>query len=242
MYAERVSRVPGAVVWTRSGGGDAALVLPDGCMDLIWLGDRLVVAGPDTRAYASPLARGEAITGLRFAPGTAPANLGVPAQAVRDQRVPLDAVWTARAAHRLESQIVDGRNACHAMELAVLARDAVPPAPVLTEIVRRLQAGESVSRVAEAVGWSVRRLHRRSLDAFGYGPKMLARVLRLGLALDLVRAGGTAADAAARAGYADQAHLARDVRALTGTTLRRVTGYSGANRSTPLPSGSRSDA
>ncbi|MGW5695942.1 helix-turn-helix domain-containing protein, partial [Streptomyces asiaticus] len=67
-----------------------------------------------------------------------------------------------------------------------------------------------------------RQLHRRSLAAFGYGPKTLGRVLRLNRALDLARTGLPFAEVAATAGYADQAHLARDVRALAGVPLGRL--------------------
>jgi AraC-like DNA-binding protein len=74
---------------------------------------------------------------------------------------------------------------------------------------------------------------------------MLARILRLGDALALARRGVSLATVAASCGYADQAHLADDVRALAGTTLgqlglgTRPQDGSAANRSTELPSGSR---
>jgi AraC-like DNA-binding protein len=67
-------------------------------------------------------------------------------------------------------------------------------------------------------------LHRRSLTAFGYGPKTLARILRLQRALALARKGVPFAETAARAGYADQAHLARDVRELAGMPLGQLVG------------------
>nr|WP_230416296.1 helix-turn-helix domain-containing protein [Micromonospora tarapacensis] len=51
---------------------------------------------------------------------------------------------------------------------------------------------------------------------FGYGPKTLARILRMRRALALARTGVPLAEVAARTGYADQAHLTRDTRALTG--------------------------
>ncbi|MGV9612777.1 helix-turn-helix domain-containing protein, partial [Nocardia xishanensis] len=60
---------------------------------------------------------------------------------------------------------------------------------------------------------------RRSLAAFGYGPKMLARILRLQRALAVASAGTPPADTAIAAGYADQAHLARDMRELAGMPL-----------------------
>lgn len=82
-----------------------------------------------------------------------------------------------------------------------------------------LNAGRSVAATADALGLGVRQLHRRSLVAFGYGPKTLARVLRLRRALALTGDRVPFADIAARAGYADQAHLARDVRELAGMPL-----------------------
>ncbi|EFE78525.1 Transcriptional regulator, AraC family [Streptomyces sp. HCCB10043] len=50
----------------------------------------------------------------------------------------------------------------------------------------------------------------------------LARILRLQRALALVRTGLPFADAACAAGCTDQAHLAREMRDLAGTTLGRV--------------------
>ncbi|MEU7019669.1 DUF6597 domain-containing transcriptional factor, partial [Streptomyces sp. NPDC046203] len=119
MYEERPSLLDGAVVWTRLLGpaGDAVAtvtpdavgvpeapatpgpeirpVLPDGCMDLIWADGRLLVAGPDTRAYV-PEDPAAAYAGVRFAPGEAPGVLGVEASALRDRRVELADLWGAR--------------------------------------------------------------------------------------------------------------------------------------------------
>jgi transcriptional regulator GlxA family with amidase domain len=86
-------------------------------------------------------------------------------------------------------------------------------------VAERLARGRTVAQVADAVGLGERQLRRRCLHAFGYGPKTLARVLRFTRALDLARGGTAFAEVAAVAGYADQAHLAREVRALAGTPL-----------------------
>jgi transcriptional regulator GlxA family with amidase domain len=63
-----------------------------------------------------------------------------------------------------------------------------------------------------------RRLHRRFEAAIGYGPKTFQRVLRLQRALGLAGRGTQPRLAliAAAAGYADQAHMSRELRALTG--------------------------
>ncbi|MEU7283180.1 helix-turn-helix domain-containing protein [Streptomyces sp. NPDC045431] len=242
MYEERTARLEGAVVWTHGGSPTGTgRVLPDGCMDLLWTDGRLLVAGPDTRAYV-PENPGDAYAGVRFAPGHAPLILGVPAHELRDRRVELDALWPGPRVRRLAERVSAARDRAAALEeLALrLAADAPRPDPLVRAVVAGLDAGRPVAATAAAVGLGARQLHRRSLDAFGYGPKTLARVLRLQRALARVREGVPYARAAVEAGCADQAHLAREVRALAGTTLSAY--VASAKRDTAQPSGSSTTA
>lgn len=224
-------------------------VLPDGCMDLIWTSaGELFVAGPDTVAHLHTARPGRTLTGLRFAPGVAPFVLGVAAHDLADQRVPLDALWNPSDARRVADQLAESPRPGRVLE--VLAderlRDRDPDdATVIREVVRLLRATRSVRHVARRVGLSERQLRRRSMQAFGYGPKTLTRVLRSQRAIDLARSGIALAGVAIRAGYADQAHMARDVRALAGVPLTYLLAEAnqlppdmGANRSTLLRSGS----
>ncbi|GGM29030.1 hypothetical protein GCM10012279_54650 [Micromonospora yangpuensis] len=73
-----------------------------------------------------------------------------------------------------------------------------------------------MTATAAEVGLGPRLLRRRCQAWFGYGPKTLARILRMRRALALARCGTPLAEVAARSGYADQAHLTRDVRDLAG--------------------------
>ncbi|GGW64059.1 AraC family transcriptional regulator [Streptomyces lucensis JCM 4490] len=228
MYTERASRLTGAVVWTNTpAGADAGArpVLPDGCMDLLWSEGRLLVAGPDTRPY---LPGGPARTwaGVRFFPGTAPALLGVPAHELRDRRVELADLWPADRVRRLRDRVGAAADAATALEDVALDRAAATgaPDPLLRRLVECLDEGRAVSATAAELGVGARRLHRRCLGAFGYGPKTLARVLRLQRALALARSGVPYAETAARAGYADQPHLAREVRELAGRPLGELLG------------------
>lgn len=227
-YEERASRVGGAAVWSlEMAPGAVNRVLPDGCMDLLWIGGRLLVAGPDTHAEETALTSGGRCTGLRLAPGTAPALLGVPAHTLRDRRVPLADLWAGSLVRELTDRVAEAPDPGAALEDLALARAAVtaPPDPLMRAVAAQLDAGRPVAVAADAVGLGTRQLHRRSLAAFGYGPKTLGRVLRLQRALALARAGTPYAEAALAAGCADQAHLAREMRELAGTTL---TGYFGA--------------
>ncbi|MFJ8586777.1 helix-turn-helix domain-containing protein [Streptomyces sp. NPDC093595] len=244
-YRERPSRFGGAVVWTTTvraaADGPPRAVLPDGCMDLLWTGGRLLVAGPDTRAHV-PRDPGARYAGLRFAPGDAPRFFGVPAHELRDLRVELDALWPARRVRQLAERVTQAPDPAAALEELALrsAAGRTGPDPLLRAVVAGLRAGQPVGATAAAVGLGARALHRRSLEAFGYGPKTLARILRLQRALALVRAGVPYARAAAEAGCTDQAHLAREMRSLAGTTLSAYT--ASAKRETPQPSGSSTTA
>ncbi|BCJ69914.1 helix-turn-helix transcriptional regulator [Polymorphospora rubra] len=224
MYGEQASAVPGTVRWRGTGSGPDhdVRVLPDGCMDLIW-SDRggLLVAGPDTVAHLATRRDGETTIGLRFPPGTGPAVFGLPAHELRDRRVPLSDLWPAADVRRLAGLAARSPYPGRVLEAAALDRLRAGPGadPVAGEVAARLRAGESVAATAAAVGLGERLLHRRSRTLFGYGPKTLARILRMQRALALVDAGRPAAEVAATSGYADQAHLSREVRALAGVPL-----------------------
>jgi AraC-like DNA-binding protein len=212
-------------------------VLPDGCMDLIWLDGRLVVAGPDRTAFLSVQRPGTVVTGLRFHPGAAPTVLGVPAGELRDRRVPLADVHPALAAHA-ESLLAGGSPPGTALLTAVRAAAGTDaPEPAVRQAARLLAGGTSVADTADALGWTSRTLHRRSGAAFGYGPATLRRVLRFRAALALAGRGVPAAEVAARTGYADQPHLSREVRALAGVPLSQLLPAGGASSSTASPSG-----
>ncbi|WP_232828638.1 helix-turn-helix transcriptional regulator [Kribbella monticola] len=221
-YRERAARLPGAVLWTRTADGGAYRILPDGCMDLLWIEGELLVAGPDTRAYVSSSERGARCAAIRFAPGTAPGFLGVPAREVVDHRVPLAELWSLGRARRLADRVAKAAHPAAGLEDAAVRLFDEPPDRLIGQVVQGIHRGIAVPTLAANVGLSERQLHRRCLDAFGYGPKMLDRVLRMNRALDHARTGLTLATVAAQTGYADQAHLTREVKALTGVPPRAL--------------------
>jgi AraC-like DNA-binding protein len=207
-------------------------VLPDACMDLIWDGRRLFVAGPDTGPVPIDPEPGRVFAALRFRPGLAPTVLGVPAVALLDQRVDAADLFgdsaTGPVVDRLH-RATSLREAATILEQAVI--DRLPAATASDRLVIRTvstlqgqhSAGRSVADLADQFGVSERQLHRRCTAAVGYGPKVLDRVLRFRRFLHLLgpRAGGLA-DLAAAAGYADQAHLTRECRRLAGTTPAKL--------------------
>jgi AraC-like DNA-binding protein len=231
VYRERRSgRLP-ATVWfatARPGAGtEVHRVLPDGCIDIIWRSDgRLIVAGPDTAATMARRASGVRHVGLRFDPGHGPAHVGADAEQLRDRRPDLADLWGAGPARRLAERVAAAHDPAAALTAALAGR---PPHPGLDDplapaIVAGVRGRAPVVELARTAGLSERQLLRRCRRMFGYGPKTLARILRLQDALDAARHGRGLAAVAADAGYADQAHLAREVRALTGVTATRLLG------------------
>jgi AraC-like DNA-binding protein len=218
-YRQRPSAVPGAVVWERATGPIATRspILPDGCLDLVWDGDRLFVAGPDTTARWHESKAGAHYTGLRFSGGAGPAVLGVPADVLCDQTVDLDGLLRRTEMGNLLERLQTDPAA--ALEAWATGRAQVRPLdPLGPRILSMAATGTTVATMAEHLGYSPRQLHRRCLPVFGYGPRRLSRILRLGRALDQARLGVPLAQVAATCGYADQAHFSREVRDLTGST------------------------
>ena len=71
-----------------------------------------------------------------------------------------------------------------------------------------------IEQLSRWIGISERQLHRRFSTAIGYGPKVFQSVLRFQRLLKTARETGAEqglAGLAASAGYADQAHMTRDV-------------------------------
>ncbi|MEV4515384.1 helix-turn-helix domain-containing protein [Dactylosporangium sp. NPDC049525] len=221
-YRERPSRMLDATVWQRrASGGEPVRVLPDGCMDVIHYEGRLLVAGPDTTAKLGIGAGSCTYTAIRFDPGMAPGILGVPAEELRDRRVPLSALWPSARVRRLTELLDEAADPAAELE-AAFARNDKPDDPWVRAVVQRLRSRRPVAEIATEVGLSERQLHRRGLFLFGYGLKTLSRILRVNAALDLARGGMPFGVVAASTGYADQAHLSREVKALAGAPLREV--------------------
>jgi len=218
-YRERPTAVAGAVLWERAVGPSPTPVpiLPDGCLDLLWDGNRLFVAGPDTMARWHQSDPGACYVALRFSGGMGPGLLGVPADELRDRSPRLDELWPSAEA-RLLAERVAGEPVAALEAWALQRAGAREPDPLGRRVFWMAAAGTPVAEMARRTGLSARQLHRRCLPLFGYGPRRLARVLRLGRALEAARQGTSLAQVAANCGYADQAHLSREVRALAGMT------------------------
>lgn len=213
-YQERRSGSVPATLWRRGGQRGSAQVLPDGCMDLIWTGTGLLVAGPDTGPVE--VSGGADMVALRFDPGVAPSVLGVAADEVVNGRIDFADIAGSCRARKLSEEMAAGEPELVLEQFATTQLDRRPPPRWLHPATALLSAGHPVASVADQINASSRQLQRWSRHHYGYGPKTLQRILRVNAAMTGLRAGRTAVDTAHDCGYSDYAHMFRDFRAVTG--------------------------
>ena len=214
-------------VWSNAlavNSGNTIAVVPDGCIDLIWDGGDLTVAGPDVVAALSPGHATRTIIGVRFCAGAAQKWLGLPMSEIVGARLPLAEFWGARArelAARMSDAVApEQRMRVLEQALGQMAPDVEAPDSGMSFVFNALKtesAGRGMSIILDRLDMSPRTLRRRCHDAFGYGPKTLDRILRFQRFLALARQASRPelAPLAFEAGYADQAHLTREVRRLS---------------------------
>lgn len=226
---------------SRGSGSVAHRVLPDGCMDLILRVRRdghgspheadLFVTGAARRFSVIPLDPADSFIGVRFRPGWGGPMLGVAAGELSDGPVAAD-MASPRLLRDLPERLAQASDTVGG--LAVLERfllnrsvDSAAGASRTSALLAtaiRLSCGPdgSIASCAQAAGISARSLRRHFQEAVGLSPKRFARIQRMQHALRLADAAALRrewagwADVALAAGYADQAHMIRDFKDLTG--------------------------
>lgn len=188
----------------------------------LWQG---VHEGPVLRDTSAPAC----VVGASFRPGGAAALAGVPMHELAGRTIELGALWgyLPVAALRDRLQHTPGASArlqvFEAWLLRRLATTSFAPDPVVAQALQRFiaqPANASVEAVRRATGCSAQRFIERFRAAVGLTPKRCARVLRFHALLQPLaeRHRPALAALALDAGYADQAHLAREFRRLGGLT------------------------
>jgi AraC-like DNA-binding protein len=215
--------------WAFESSGAPHRVLPDGCIDFIFdlKAGRAIVQGPMTRAEVFVLPAGSRVFGVRFAPGAGRAFVDTEAHALEDRSADLEDVTRAARSWRLAERVAEAENDVARRHL--IGEFLLDPGARRRAVDGRLQravraiqqsrGSVSVSTIARDLGISERTLERLFRDQVGVGPKLYARIVRL----EWTRAAAlghqaSQADLALLGGYADEPHLLREFRALTGVT------------------------
>jgi AraC-like DNA-binding protein len=205
-------------------------ILPDGCADLVLtLGKGVEVFGPTSSFRLVP--RDRDFIGVRLRIGAAGVLLGATPTEICNKIVSLDMIW-GNLGRRLEERLLaetTPEGALTILEKALESRLANSRGldRVVLGSVSRLQSSPNtkVSQLAADAGLSERQLRRRFEHHVGLSMKEIGRIVRFQRVVDELRrqrpfsAGQTGwADVAIGHGYADQAHLIRESRAMAGVT------------------------
>jgi AraC-like DNA-binding protein len=201
------------------------LILPDGCADIIVCDDHPpTIAAPDAITRRVQLRDGMVLTGIRLRPGAWHAVFGCPAFQFLNGGTLLSDI--APGARQLHQAVLQASNLAHRLAaLEAWTRDALVHATSDDHTIIAACRGLSgpvvaISAVADSLDWNVRTMHRRFLAACGYGPKHFQKIMRIQAVLRAAQAipSASLAELAIAAGFADQAHMTRDFRAITGLT------------------------
>lgn len=201
-------------------------IIPDGCADIMIYDDQAPrVAGPDATTRWAALQDGLIITGIRLRPGAVRAVFGCSANLIANREVLLGDLVPGTA--RLQQNLLStGDLQSRHLLLSDWVRHALTRAQArdlaVIGVCQRMMTGFDLEMgaLARQLGWSSRTMHRHFIDACGYGPKHFQRIMRVQSAIRSKHSspGSGLATIAAMAGYADQAHMTRDFRSITGFT------------------------
>jgi len=226
-------------------------VMPGGYVDLVFnVGDKVCksdsggvfvaqaksfVIGPFDRFQRFRVEGQFEFLGVRFHQGRSPFCSDLPLGEVRNQAVPLSAVWedarlTAEIQtleFRLAQESQTGRRiVCVEQFLIKFLGSWKEPDVVVTQALDLIEEAKgqiSVENLASVLGVSSRHLERKFIQYVGLSPKAFCRVTRfrhVKLLLESIH-GPSGCDLAYACGYYDQTHLIREFRSFTGQTPAR---------------------
>jgi AraC-like DNA-binding protein len=223
--------------WTRGAASTPSAnhhVIPDGCIDLVLTYDSTALhespaaalaVGTMTRPLTVGAEEASAYVGVRFWPGRARPFLCIPASEITDLRISV-ADLSRRTDERLvniqHSELGAWRTDLERLLMRQLGN--APPIDHSVDAAVRaiLRAGGnlSIAALAPALGVTRQHLARAFAVHVGIPPKTFARVARVRRVLARARVAARVdwAVLALDAGFYDQAHLAGEVKELTGRT------------------------
>ena len=213
--------------------------LPTGGVELHWpIGGQPRLLGPLTGPVVEVIPPRTTIVGVRFRPGSNPL-LPFALADLLDQGVglaDLGHLWVDRVGEAMVNAPTPA-SALTVLQSQLLdeVRATTRPDPLMGEAVHLLMPWQQVQvgDLASHLGLSASQLRRRCLHVVGMSPKTLQRTLRFQGFLALAQAAATSsgrrgadgmAGLAIDVGYADQAHLGRECRRLTGLTPSALLG------------------
>lgn len=216
-------------------------VLPDGCMEVVFdisdrfvqyfndgssaLQPRSIIAGQLTSSILIGSTGKTDLFGIRFQPAGASAILGFSAIELTDRIEDLANVIGSDE-HDLFEQMSENTGFSERIVVfrkylySKIGRMQKSPGQVmpLVELITESSGNLPISRIANEMQWSERRLERHFREFVGLTPKLFARITRFQAFMQKLERSdmGDIHDLIYDAGYYDQSHMIRDFREFTG--------------------------
>jgi AraC-like DNA-binding protein len=225
-------------------GGERERVLPTGAMHLaLRLDERPfrffdddtdflgrapgpgVVGGARAAPYLKDVAGPALSVGAELVPGACEALFGAPADELSGRHTALEDLWGPRTVGEARERLQEAGSVGRRLDVLESLLAARLPRlrglhPAVAHALERLAAAAHVGEIVRETGASHRHLVALFRRAVGLSPKLYSRILRFQSALHRLAADRAApqVEVALDSGYSDQAHFARDFRALAGIT------------------------
>jgi AraC-like DNA-binding protein len=195
-----------------------------------------MILSPESSVFVGPKVASERIRrrssepmgGVSVAAGAVPALLGVSGHEALGATVGLDSIWSVGS---LPERLAEdaGHGALDLIEAALV--DRLEPAWADTSVLAAATAmrnGRAATQAVAALGADRRIFVPEFRRTVGVAPKLYERVCRFNRAIEAIREPDAAplAAIAAEHGYADQAHLSREVQHFANTSPSRLHGDS----------------
>ena len=214
-YEERPSRSRFAdIIWRTHDTSDGTyLAAADACWDMIFIrsvhGNRALLSGPSTQTTPVPYRAGNRNIGIRFHRGSFLTHVPTTAMVDTTEALPMptpesfllaDREWPMPRYETADAFVAELER------LELLSDDAV---------VNAVLRGEPPSA-------SIRSIQRHVSQVTGLTMNRIRQIVRAREAAERLRRGESILDVTHDMGYADQAHLTRDLKQLTGYTPART--------------------
>ena len=202
-------------------------IVPDGCVDVVYEQQgayvRCFVFGTASHLHQFQFTPDAQYVGVRFRPGMGRHFLELHPRDLTDQQVEVSAFLDVQPDEIAEESgfLAQTELLTHRLGVALHRLDVTPsPLEQALHCVQQNQERWRVDTLADLTGRSVRQVERTIMADTGLPPKFLLRILRVQSAISAIQCAPlrSLVDLATTLDYADQAHMNRDFRLITGST------------------------
>jgi AraC-like DNA-binding protein len=198
------------IVWRTHDTSDGTyLAAADACWDMIFIrsvhGNRALLSGPSSKITPVPYRAGNHNVGIRFHRGTFLTHVPTSTMVDTTDALPMptsESFLLAGEAWSMPDYETTDEFVAELERRALLSDDPI--------VMAALHGDEA--------GTSTRSLQRHISNATGLTAKRIRQIVRARTAVERLQRGESILDVTYELGYADQAHLTRDLKSLTGYT------------------------